>query len=61
MAKVRERPNPKVVARVQRLYKKDKAQLREIVESYYRVVDTRGTPKAVLVSMILDAEFGRNR
>jgi len=61
MSKVKNKPNPKVKARAERLYKKDKAQLREIVESYYRVVDTRGTPKAVLIGMILDAEFGRNR
>ena len=42
------------------LYKKDKKSLASIVEEYYRVVDTKGTPKGVLVSMILEAEFGKD-
>jgi len=51
---------PKVKARMDRLYKRDRKSLTETVEQYHRVVDTRGVPKGVLVAMILEAEFGKN-
>ena len=43
------------------LYKKDKQSLARIVEQNYSVVDTKGAPKAVLISMIMEAEFGRSK
>ena len=45
--------------RLEQLYKRDKQSLKSTVERYYKVVDTQGAPKAVLVSMIMEAEFGR--
>ena len=42
------------------LYTRDKASLREIVERYYRVVDTQGVDKGTLIAMIMEAEFGRS-
>ena len=50
----------KVKARMDRLYKRDRHSLVQTVEQYYRTIDTRGTPKGVLVAMILEAEFGKN-
>lgn len=51
--------DPKRQKRLGQLYSKSKEDLRQIVHQYFRVVDTAGTPKAVLVSMIMEAEFGR--
>lgn len=59
MVKKREKPNPARLRRANQLYKRDRASLVSTVERYYKVVDTKGAPKAVLISMILEAEFGR--
>lgn len=58
--KAKSKMSSKAIARMDSLYKKDKSSLKEIVERYYNVVDTRGVGKGVLVSMIMEAEFGRN-
>lgn len=41
------------------LYKQCNKTLREIVRRNYRVVDLKGVDKHTLVSMILEAEFGK--
>lgn len=58
--KAKSKMSSKAIERMDSLYKKDKSSLKEIVERYYKVVDTRGVGKGVLVSMIMEAEFGRN-
>ena len=44
--------------RLVNLYSKPKVELKTIVENTHRVVDLRGADKHILVSMILEAEFG---
>lgn len=58
--KAKSKMSSKAIERMDRLYKRDKSSLKEIVERYYGVVDTRGVGKGVLVSMIMEAEFGRD-
>ena len=49
----------KITERMSELYKCAKAHLQEMVECSHRVVDLQGVNKDVLVSMLLEAEFGR--
>jgi hypothetical protein len=49
----------KVRERMNQLYKHPTSKLKEIVGRSYRVVDLKGTDKHSLVSMALEAEFGR--
>lgn len=69
----REANKPKVTARVltrpldkavvdramNEYYRKSKAQLKEMVERQNRVVDLSGADKHLLVSMLLENEFGK--
>lgn len=50
---------PNIKLRMDQLYKKDKKSLIEICERYYKVGDFTKAPKDVLVSTILESEFGK--
>lgn len=48
-----------VPARLKVLQRKSKRDLQEIVKRYNKVVDVRGVSKDVLISEILEDEFGK--
>ena len=56
---VQEEKVIKFKSRVKELYKIKKAELIPMVERLYRVSDFKKEPKDVIVSAILEAEFGR--
>ena len=49
----------RVASRLKSLYKKRKATVLQIAKQKYRVSSLKGVSKDVLISMILESEFGR--
>lgn len=50
-----------IAKRMDELWEHRISELREITRRSYRVVDLRDADKSLLVSMILEAEFGRKK